>query len=210
MPFPVAYGVVIISIESIISKAVETYLAERRVLEKETQISGLSNQEEPTREISESESFATPQIDRNLSSSVELVGLSSDGALPGSTAEEGDKEVGKDLEKKDSEKGSKDKAVGRKGSEKKLEGEDGAVEKKASEEKEPGLAENERVTSGAGGDLVPAMSQDQLLLVIFHILFQHQYLSSFLRPCPFLRLVLVTGPAWAQGLHCNGQWRSTG
>lgn len=182
MPFPVAYGVVIISIESIISKAVETYLAERRVLEKETQISGLSNQEEPTREISESESFATPQIDRNLSSSVELVSLSSDGALPGSTAEEGDKEVGKDLEKKDSEKGSKDKAVGRKGSEKKLEGEDGAVEKKASEEKEPGLAENERVTSG---DLVPAMSQDQLLLVIFTFCFNINTYLHFYAPAPF-------------------------
>ncbi len=80
----IAFGVFVISIESIVSKAVETYLAEKRALEQERQVSGSTNQEDL---ISLSEGVgSTPPITHNPSSSVELLVGSSGTALQEASA----------------------------------------------------------------------------------------------------------------------------
>lgn len=87
-----AYGVIIVSIESIIKKAVEAYHSEKDIVDEDKKASCLSNREELSNYVTGSEHCTTPQGPLIPSSSVDLA-MAPSGSVLLDTSEAGEKEV---------------------------------------------------------------------------------------------------------------------
>lgn len=156
------YGLDIISLESLVRKAVETYLAEKKILDQERRDSVSTHQEYLTNEGSGSDTIrdtsTTPLIALNPSSSVDLMMSSSDSAMPGSSVggKGGSKEEGKvsgsgkgglkEEEKRDTDSDGKKEAESKK---KEVEGDGGKI----------------KVYDSAGESMTAEISQEHLVLV---------------------------------------------
>lgn len=157
------YGLDIISLESLVRKAVETYLAEKKILDQERRDSVSTHQEYLTNEGSGSDTIrdtsTTPLIALNPSSSVDLMMSSSDSAMPGSSVggKGGSKEEGK-------VSGSTGKG-GLKEEEKRYTDSDGKKEAESKKKEVEGDSGKIKVYDSAGESMTAEISQEHLVLV---------------------------------------------